>query len=91
MRERHTHTHRHTHERETHTHTQTHIHTHTHICTHTNNATSPVTLPPTVSLQLLQKRPSARLGCGANGERDLRDHPFFRTIDWDKLKALKVR
>ena len=28
-----------------------------------------------------------RLGCGPSGEADIRDHGFFKNIDWDALEA----
>ncbi|EGD79703.1 AGC/PKC/ALPHA protein kinase [Salpingoeca rosetta] len=40
---------------------------------------------------LMQKRPSSRLGCGPSGRRDIMDHPFYRHMDWDKLKARQVK
>ena len=34
---------------------------------------------------LLNRDPSTRLGCGANGRRDIEAHPFFQGIDWKKM------
>ncbi|KAH7949693.1 hypothetical protein HPB49_014119 [Dermacentor silvarum] len=34
----------------------------------------------------LTKNPARRLGCGSSGEEDVRTHPFFRRIDWDKIE-----
>uniref|UniRef100_A0A5S6QR18 Protein kinase C n=1 Tax=Trichuris muris TaxID=70415 RepID=A0A5S6QR18_TRIMR len=40
---------------------------------------------------LLNKNPDKRLGSGPNGERDIRDMPFFRRIDWRKLEDKAVQ
>lgn len=31
-----------------------------------------------------------RLGCSASGVRDIHDHPYFRTIDWEQLAVKNV-
>ena len=39
---------------------------------------------------LLVKDPAKRLGTGPTGEADMKKHPFFSGIDWDKIDTRGV-
>ncbi|XP_065580063.1 protein kinase C, brain isozyme-like isoform X4 [Artemia franciscana] len=39
----------------------------------------------------LTKVPTKRLGCGPRGDDDIRNHPFFRRIDWPKIETREVQ
>jgi serine/threonine protein kinase len=36
---------------------------------------------------LLHKKPEQRLGCGERGIQEIKEHPFFESIDWGLLEA----
>lgn len=41
-------------------------------------------------MQLLQKDPSKRLGNGPTGSRDVKQHKWFKNINWRKLEMREV-
>ena len=38
----------------------------------------------------LTQNPIKRLGCGPNGDQDIREKEFFQIIDWDQLEAREI-
>ena len=38
----------------------------------------------------MTKPVSSRLGCGRSGESDIMCHPFFASIEWDKLERREI-
>ena len=40
---------------------------------------------------LLTKSPQKRLGSGDDGEKNVRDHIFFRRIDWSRIESKEVQ
>lgn len=46
---------------------------------------------PTPTPQFMTKTVEGRLGCGPNGERDIKRHPFFQAIDWGKLERRELQ
>jgi protein kinase A len=40
---------------------------------------------------MLEKRPTERLGCLAGGYRDVKDHPFFQEVNFNKLVKKQIK
>ncbi|XP_065193246.1 protein kinase C alpha type-like [Sycon ciliatum] len=38
----------------------------------------------------LAKHPARRLGCGPEGEQDIKNHPFYKTLDWGRLESRQL-
>ena len=49
-----------------------------------------IVLSLSLSSQFLTKDIGARLGSGPSGEANIKGHPFFACIDWEKLEQRKV-
>lgn len=39
---------------------------------------------------LFQVQPADRIGCRAEGPNEIKRHPWFKSIDWDKLLAREI-
>ena len=42
-------------------------------------------------IKLLVKNPSKRLGCMEKGEEEIKNHLFFKMINWVKVEAREVQ
>lgn len=40
--------------------------------------------------RLLQGDPAKRIGVGINGDQDVRQHPWFSKIEWDKMYSMAL-
>ena len=40
-----------------------------------------------IIVNLLNRNPSQRLGAGQDGAEEIKRHPFFADIDWDRVVA----
>lgn len=47
-------------------------------------------LAKSILAELLQRKPSSRLGGRKGGVNDIKNHPFFATIDWQALYLKKI-
>ena len=45
-------------------------------------------LPKTISNKLIQRKEEIRLG--KSGPNEIKDHPWFKDVDWEGIKALKA-
>ena len=41
-------------------------------------------------MHLLNRNPSKRLGAGAGGAGEIKNHAFFNDIDWNEVQARRV-
>lgn len=40
--------------------------------------------------QILRKDPNERIGCRAGGVAEIKEHPFFRSVEWDQLYMKEI-
>lgn len=40
--------------------------------------------------RLLCRLPEVRIGCSLNGYKDIKEHPFFKDFNWDKLLGRSI-
>nr|XP_002123049.3 ribosomal protein S6 kinase alpha-5 [Ciona intestinalis] len=43
-----------------------------------------------VILKLLDKNPKTRLGCGTTGVKEIKEHPYYKSLDWEKVARKDV-
>ena len=43
-----------------------------------------------IILKLLQRDPKLRIGSGKEGHKEIKSHPFFSSIDWNKLLKKEI-
>merc|ERR1712088_131407 len=46
--------------------------------------------PEYLAPEVLQKKPKKRLGSGFDDFQEIKDHPFFNSINWDDLLEKKI-
>ncbi|KAL4429957.1 hypothetical protein ABPG74_000323 [Tetrahymena malaccensis] len=63
-----------------------------------NIQNAPLNLPSYLSQEakslltaLLERNPEMRLGCGRNDANEIKNHPFFKSIDWDQVYERKIK
>jgi serum/glucocorticoid-regulated kinase 2 len=41
--------------------------------------------------RLLERNPAQRLGCSPLGSQEIFDHPFFKDLDWEKVRNRQIQ